>query len=107
MKVLIDECLPGRKLKKALQSHDCYTVADMQWRGIKNGKLLTLAQEEFDVFLTIDGNLPYQQNTTQYDILIVVLRAVSNRLEDILPLLIKTNQAIENYKSGQVIWIES
>ncbi len=61
MKILIDESLP-RYLKRMLAEHDAQTVQDMGWAGIKNGKLLNLAESEFDVFLTADKNIRYQQN---------------------------------------------
>jgi hypothetical protein len=61
MKVLLDECVP-RKLRRELPEHEVLTVMEQGWSGIKNGKLLALAAPEFDVFLTIDQNLKYQQN---------------------------------------------
>lgn len=61
MKILIDESLP-RYLKRMLAEHDAQTVQDMGWAGIKNGKLLNLAELEFEVFLTADKNIRYQQN---------------------------------------------
>lgn len=64
MKVLLDECLP-RKLRRHLPGHEVFTVPEMGWAGVKNGALLRLvesAQPEFAVFLTMDGNLQYQQN---------------------------------------------
>lgn len=61
MKILIDESLP-RFLKRMLAEHDARTVQDMGWAGIKNGKLLSLAEPEFEVFLTADKNIRYQQN---------------------------------------------
>lgn len=95
MRVLLDECLPGRKLKLAFPDHDVQTVADMKWRGIKNGALLALAEPEFDAFITVDGNLQYQQNTPEVDLLIVVLRVKSNRLEHLLPLVAEAHAALE------------
>ena len=56
MRILIDECLP-RKLRLLLVGHEAITVAQAGWSGLKNGKLLALAQEGFDVFITIDQNL--------------------------------------------------
>jgi hypothetical protein len=56
VRVLLDECLPGRKLKPAFPSHDVRTVADMGWRGVKNGALLARAEAEFDAFVTVDGS---------------------------------------------------
>jgi len=67
MRILIDECLDWR-LGRALTGHDCVSVQKMGWGGINNGRLLALAQEEFDVFLTADRNLSFQQKTTQFQI---------------------------------------
>ena len=58
----------------------------MGWAGIKNGELLALAVEEFDVFITVDRNLSFQQNLSQFNIAIIVLQASSNRLADLKPL---------------------
>jgi len=59
----------------------------MGWSGVKNGKLLALAANEFDAFVTVDKNLPYQQNLTTLPVAVVVLDAVSNELPALLPLL--------------------
>jgi len=80
MHILIDECLDWR-LGRALTGHDCVSVQKMGWGGITNGKLLTLAQAEFDVFLTADRNLSFQQNTTKFQIAVVVLVAGSTQPE--------------------------
>lgn len=61
MKVLLDECVP-RKLRRELTEHAVLTVTERGWSGIKNGELLALAETEFEVFLTVDQNLKYQQN---------------------------------------------
>ncbi len=61
MKILVDESLP-HYVRQILQSYDAYTVQYMGWSGIKNGELLNLAEGQFDVFLTADKNLQYQQN---------------------------------------------
>lgn len=61
MRVLLDECLP-RKLKIDLVGHDAKTVPEMGWASQKNSALLSLAAEQFDVFLTVDKNIAYQQN---------------------------------------------
>jgi len=60
MRVLLDECLP-RRLKRELAGHDVRTVAEMGWAGNSNGALLNLAQEKFDIFVTVDKNLTAQQ----------------------------------------------
>ena len=103
MRVLLDECLPGRKLKPAFPDHDVRTVADMDWRGIKNGALLALAEPEFNAFVTVDGSLQYQQNTPAVDLLIVVLKAKSNRLEHLLPLVSEASAALERGSPREVV----
>lgn len=61
MRILVDESLP-RYTKRMLQGYTVYTVQEMGWTGTKNGKLLSLAETRFDVFLTVDKNLRYQQS---------------------------------------------
>ena len=58
MKLLIDECLP-RTLKRLLGDHECRTVQEMGWSGKKNGVLLSLAELEFDVLVTVDQGMEY------------------------------------------------
>ena len=61
MRLLLDESVPAR-LRQALPNHEVKTVVEMGWGGIKNGNLLALAAASFDAFITVDKNLPYQQN---------------------------------------------
>jgi len=61
MKVLLDECVPKR-LANEFHNHDVSTVTKEGWSGTKNGDLLKLATRRFDVFVTVDQNLEYQQN---------------------------------------------
>ena len=74
MRILIDECAP-RALKKHLiqQGHECRTVQEAGWSGKENGELLSLAETAFDVLVTVDTNLRYQQNLKGRKIAIVVL----------------------------------
>lgn len=102
MKVLLDECVP-RKLKRELTEHETLTVTERGWSGIKNGQLLALAESEFDVFLTVDQNLKYQQNLESFDIGIILLIAINNRLKTLLPLMPETREALENIKTGDLI----
>jgi uncharacterized protein DUF5615 len=82
VRVLLDECLPKR-LKRELVGHDAKTAPEMGWASKRNGELLALAVSRFDVFLTADRNLSYQQDVSAFDIAVVVLAARSNRLEDL------------------------
>ncbi|MGH9612599.1 MAG: DUF5615 family PIN-like protein [Bryobacteraceae bacterium] len=84
MRILIDECLP-RALKKHLRGHDCRTVQEMGWPGKKNGELLSLAGQEFEVLVTIDQGIEHQQPFSTRDIALVVLDAPSNQIEDLAP----------------------
>lgn len=81
MQVLIDECLDWR-LCRALTGHYCVSVSQMGWGGLTNGILLQKAQDEFDVLLTGDRNLRFQQNLTTFSIAVIVLEARSTRLND-------------------------
>ncbi|MBK8029147.1 MAG: DUF5615 family PIN-like protein [Chloroflexi bacterium] len=85
MRILIDECLP-RKLKREFPDHDVATVQEMGWSGVKNGALLRAMVGQFDVFVTVDGNLEYQQNLSEAEIAVIVLKALNNKLETFLPL---------------------
>ena len=86
MRLLLDESVP-RRLRQSLPNHKVRTVVEMGWSGIKNGDLLRLAASDFDVFITIDKNLQYQQNLSTLPIAVVVLRAQSNELHVLMPLV--------------------
>ena len=84
MKILLDECV-DRRLMRDLVGHSVSTVPRRGWAGIKNGDLLSLAEKEFDAFITIDQNLSTQQDLTKFKIAVLLIRAGTNRLEDIRP----------------------
>jgi len=85
VKILLDECVPAR-LRRSLAQHEVTTVPRKGWSGIKNGDLFALAEKEFDVSITVDRKLSEQQHLPGFQIAIILLRASSNRLEDIRPL---------------------
>jgi predicted nuclease of predicted toxin-antitoxin system len=93
MNVLLDECLP-RKLALLLPGHDVLTVPQAGWAGLKNGKLLAVAKDQFDVFITVDQNLTAQQNHTKLDLAIVVLKSISNELGHLRPLVPCINEVL-------------
>ena len=102
MRILIDECLNWR-LGRALTGHFAVSAQKMGWSGVQNGRLLSLAVENgFDVFLTGDRNLAFQQNTTQFAIAIVVLEAEGIQLHHTLSLMPKVLALLPNLKPGQV-----
>ena len=87
MKLLLDENLPHR-LRPLIVGHDVYTVAYMQWKGVENGELLSVAAANgFDALITKDNGMPYEQNLASLPCSIVVLQAPSNALDDIRPLV--------------------
>jgi predicted nuclease of predicted toxin-antitoxin system len=91
MKILLDESLP-RKLRSDFGSeHEVWTVRDKGWLGKKNGELLKLMiADNFELFITVDKNLPYQQNLDRLPLTIFVLNAKDNRrssLQKLIPLV--------------------
>ena len=84
MKILLDECVT-KHLKTHLTDHKVFTVREMQWGGIKNGKLMALCAEfGFDILLTIDKILQYQQNLQKYNLTIVVLNNFTSKVEELV-----------------------
>ncbi len=105
MRVLLDEHL-DRRLKPLFERRfEVATVQERGWNG-KNGELLRLAQAEFDVLVTMDGSLEYQQNLRQLALGIVVLHARSNRRQDTAPLIRQVNEALLTIRPGEVVHIQ-
>jgi hypothetical protein len=104
VKVFLDECVDWR-LSRAIAGHDVKTARQMAWLAIKNGELLALASQAFDAFVTVDRNLAFQQNLATLPIAIVVLRAKTNRLADLMPLVPGLIDAIETAKPGIVQFV--
>jgi hypothetical protein len=106
MRVLLDENLP-RKLVRYLVEHDCRTVVECGWSGRKNGELLLAADPLFDVLLTLDKNLPYQQNLDTKRIAVLIVRARSNRIQDLLPIVPECLAALATIEPRQVVRVGS
>jgi hypothetical protein len=104
MRILIDECLNWR-LGRALTGHYCTSVQRMGWSGITNGRLLELAQEQFDVFITGDRNLSFQQKVTEFRIVVVVLRAEGTQLHQTLPLMPRVLAVLPTLAPGTVAFV--
>lgn len=102
MRILFDECLP-RRLKNCLPGHDCRTVPETGWAGKSNGDLLALAEPSFGVLITMDAHLDYQQNIRGRRLSVIVLRARSNRYEDLAPLALAIADAVEAIKPGAMV----
>jgi hypothetical protein len=104
VKVLVDECVDWR-LSREIVGHEVKTARQMGWSTIKNGELLGLAAKAFDVFVTVDRNLSFQQNLPAFTIAVIVLRAKSNRLADLQPLVPELLSAIPTAKPGAVTYV--
>lgn len=106
MKVLIDECAP-RALNHSIKAggHEGLTVQEAGWSGKENGELLTLAETNFDVFVTLDTSLRYQQNLAGRRIAIVIIHAQSNPLVHITPLFPACLKILETIKPGNIVHV--
>ncbi len=102
MKILLDECV-DRRLASDIVGHDVHTVPRVGWAGKRNGELLSLAAAQFDVFVTVDRNLPREQDIASYDLAVVILVASSNRLADLQPLVPRLLTEIDRVTSGQAV----
>ena len=100
MRVLLDECLP-RRLKRSISGHEVVTVPEVGWAGKSNGELLGLASDQFDVFVTVDQNLPAQQNHGSGPA-VVILTARSNRYQDLEPLIPELLNVLQRITRGQL-----
>lgn len=104
MRLLLDECLP-KKLKYEFAGHEVKTVPEMGWAGKKNGELMRLAVGQFDVFVTADQNIQYQQNLKVSEIAVIFLVAVDNRFETLKPLIPQVEEKLREIKNGDVIHV--
>ena len=105
MKVLLDECIP-RKFKNSLPNHECLTVPEAGLAGRKNGELLSLAERAgFAVLVSIDKGIEYQQSIRGRKIGIVLIRARSNRLADLLPHAQSCDAEIRTVRPGRTVHI--
>jgi hypothetical protein len=107
MRILLDESVP-RPLRRELVDHEVSTVVEVGWAGNRNGELLRLlAAEHFEVFLTTDQNLRYQQNFSGFRVAVIVLVAPTNRLHDLVPLMPTVRTVIETIQPGAFVEVDS
>jgi predicted nuclease of predicted toxin-antitoxin system len=103
-RVLLDENLPHR-LRPLLAEFDVWTVTRAGWAGVKNGALLKLAEESFDVFVTADLNIPHQQNLRGSMLGFVLLRAGGTQFKDVRPFIEELKEAIASVLAGQLLYV--
>lgn len=101
MRILLDENLPA-DLALLLAGHDVDTVTKAGWSGVQNGKLLQLADQNYEAFLTMDRNIEHQQNLAIRKVRIIVLRAPSNRIAHLAPLVPMIIETLRKIKPGQL-----
>ncbi|HVR39405.1 MAG TPA: hypothetical protein VMU84_09930 [Thermoanaerobaculia bacterium] len=100
MKVLLDECVDWRLLRD-ISDHEGKSVKQLGWEKVKNGALLRLVATQFDVFVTVDTNLPFQQNIADLDLSVIILRGRSTRLPDLRALLPALRAALREPQRGR------
>lgn len=103
MKLLLDENLP-HDLRHFLPGHEVFTVAYMNWHGMKNGRLLNLASRSgFDALLTLDAGIPYQQNLRDLPCAVVIIKAESNKLTDLQGILTKLLNSLSSLQPKAMV----
>jgi hypothetical protein len=101
VRVLLDECAP-RKLRQELPGHDVKTLGELGWAGIKNGPLLARAASQFDAFITVDQNIQHQQRLPVPGLAIIILRAATNDIGALRPLMEDVRAILSTVKAGEV-----
>lgn len=107
MLILLDECVP-RPLRRELKGHDVRTIREMGWAGKKYGELLVLmAGAGFEVLLTVDQNLRFQQNLAASGVAVMVMVASNNRLADLVPRMPAVEAALGRIQAGDVVEVSA
>ena len=101
MRVLLDENLP-EAFAAELTRHQVSTVRDLGWDGLDNGALLRMASGRFDAVVTMDRGIRHQQNLKHLHLRVLVLRAPSNKVEDLKPLVPRVLAALKTLPRGGV-----
>ena len=102
MRVLLDECVT-RYLKPEFSGHDVFTVEDAGFKGLKNGRLLEAASGKFDVLVTVDQNIRFQQNLKTLGLAIILVAALRSTLAILKPLMPKVLQILTTIKPGEIV----
>jgi predicted nuclease of predicted toxin-antitoxin system len=105
VRVLVDQCLP-RHLAAELPGHEATTVRAQRWLGLRNGVLLRAAVHAgFEVFITNDSSLEFQQNVKRIGIAVIAITGVRNRIEDLRPLIPRILEHLKTIEPGTVVTI--
>jgi predicted nuclease of predicted toxin-antitoxin system len=106
MRILLDECVNPR-VREAFPDCSVQTVREMGWGGVTNGKLMALAQPSFDVFVTLDQNLEYQQNLAKLTIGVLVVVVPDNNIKFYRPMFVELLKAAMSVRAGQAMRVIS
>ena len=106
MRVFVDECIDWR-LSRDIAGHDVKTAHQRGWSGIKNGVLLALVSGKFDVFVTVDRNLAFQNVVANLPFAVIVLHAHTNRLDDLRPLMPELMRVMQQSTPGELRRIQA
>src|SRR5438045_1127727 len=106
MRVLLDECVT-RYLKRDFAGHEAFTVEEAGFKGLKNGRLLQAASGRYDVLVTVDQNLTYQQNLKSFHIAVVVLTAKRSTYPFLRPLMPQVLVALDTITAGDVVVVKA
>ena len=104
MRLLLDECVP-RPLKRDFTGHQVSTVEEAGFKGLQNGRLLRAAAGNFDVLITVDRSIPYQQNLLGLPLAVIILIASRNKYESLSPLVPLALEALKTIQPGSVVQI--
>ena len=105
MRLLLDKNVTWALRPYLLERHEVFTTAFLGWDRLRNGHLLARARNDFDVLITHDQGIPPQQNITGADVAVIVLRARSNSISDVRPLIPRILLSLETIQRGQVDWV--
>jgi predicted nuclease of predicted toxin-antitoxin system len=105
MRLLLDECVPT-DLQKEFIGYETLTIDEAGFKGLKNGRLLQSAGEDFDVLITVDKSIEYQHNKANLPIAILIILARSNRYDSLLPLMPKVLETLETIKIKEIIKVK-
>lgn len=106
MRILLDEDLDVRLRRHFRGDHQVETVQFRGWKGMKNGELLKAASADYDVLVTMDGNLPHQQDLGDFDLAVVILRARSKDLDDLAELIPEAERLVPSLRPGTFVRVE-
>jgi hypothetical protein len=106
MRVLLDECVT-RYLKSDFVGHEVITVEEAEFKGLKNGRLLQAASGRYEVLVTVDQNLQYQQNLENLAVAVIVLKARRSTYPELKPLMPRVLETLERIKPGEIVVLSS